>query len=83
MLRIVLIIIPFFAPWLIYTAWRWLRYGRANQNPSAVPKPISAIVLFFIGAVLVALNVIFLVGFDSIPADKTGYHYPIYGHEQN
>jgi len=65
MLRLILIILPFFAPTIFYMAYRFMRFGR--KDAGNVPPPIQLWKLFVIGAVLVFLNILFLVQFDGQP----------------
>ena len=77
MVRIIIVFIPLVLPILTYMSYRFFRY-RVWEKNATPPAPISIFKLFLIGLLLVAVNIIFLVRFESMPAETNIYQYPTY-----
>lgn len=80
MLRLFFIILPFFAPTILYVLYRRVRYGGrlaiAHESQSKQSKQVTIYWLLGLGLLLVVLNILFLVQFDGQPAEQSGYRYP-------
>ncbi len=71
MLRIAFIVLPFFAPLIVYALYRRLRYAKLAEKP----KPVFIGWLLLLGLVLAGLNILLFVEFNAVPAGDL-YQYP-------